>query len=239
MTFICKDHLNNYLNNIEYLGQGSQGVCYVDRERNIVVKIFHDYFDNEECGYSFDDIIKHNFVKNKTFIWATDVIIVDGNIVGCKMPYIQYKNLYETDPLRVNLDSFAKGILSAESDIKLLTEKNIRIFDIMYNILYKSGKFKVIDTMEYGNAPTQYEANRRGFDLEIMKFLVDNYFNYFVLQDTILSDMYLSHGVSGYEFLTALRHKISEYLGFEVTTLNQVKSLVRRIPTPKYERNIH
>lgn len=239
MNFKSEKQLKIYLNSLEFLGQGSQGVCYLDKTNNTVIKIFHEFFEEGITSYKKEDILKFSNVKNKTFIWATDVIIVDGNIVGCKMPYIQYKSLYETDPLRVNLNSFAKGILSAEIDIKLLTEKNIRIFDIMYNIFYKSGKFKVIDTMEYGNAPTQYEANRRGFDLEIMKFLVDNYFNYFVLQDTILSDMYLSHGVSGYEFLTALRHKISEYLGFEVTTLNQAKSLVRRIPTPKYERNIH
>lgn len=239
MIFINKEHLNTYLANITYLDQGSQGICYINKNKNIVIKIFHEYFEGEDCRYSFEEIMKLSGIKNTTFIWPTDVITLEGKIVGYVMPYIAYKSLCETDPLRINLKLFAKAILLAENDIKLLTSKNIRIFDIMYNILYRAGKFKVIDTIEYGEIPTEYETNRRGFDLEIMKFLVDNYFNYFVEKDKLLQDMYLSKDVSGYEFLTVFRDKLSEYMGFEVTKLSDAKSLVRRNPKSKYERNLY
>lgn len=146
MNFKSEKQLKTYLNSLEFIGQGSQGICYLDKTNNIV------------------------------------------------------------------------------------------IYDIMYNILYNNGTFKIIDTLEYSYGD-KVKDNMRGFNLEIMLFLVDNYFDDFVNKNSILKEMYLSDSVSCIEFIEALRYALSSYIGTKITRLNEAKKLIRRKEKPIYIRN--
>lgn len=152
------------------------------------------------------------------------------------MPYISARSLWEINPLLLNLDTLTKGIKNTLQDFEILSKNNIVIYDIMYNILYKNGIFKVIDTLDYSYG-VNVKDNMRGFNLEIMLFLVDNYFNDFVNKSPILKEMYLSNSVSCIEFIEALRYALSSYIGTKITRLNEAKKLIRRIEKPRYIRN--
>ena len=73
-----------------------------------------------------------------------------------------------------------EATIKAEKDVKTLTDNEVRLYDVRYNILYNNGKMYVIDTLEYGNRKVSYEENRMTIDDELMLFLVDNYFEEFV-----------------------------------------------------------
>ena len=236
MNFKSEKQLKIYLNSLEFLGQGSQGVCYLDKTNNTVIKIFHEFFEEGITSYKKEDILKFSNVKNKTFIWATDVIMLNDIVIGYTMPYISARSLWEINPLLLNLDTLTKGIKNTLQDFEILTKNNIVIYDIMYNILYKNGIFKVIDTLDYSYG-VNVKDNMRGFNLEIMLFLVDNYFNDFVNKSPILKEMYLSNSVSCIEFIEALRYALSSYIGTKITRLNEAKKLIRRIEKPRYIRN--
>ena len=236
MNFKSEKQLKIYLNSLEFLGQGSQGVCYLDKTNNTVIKIFHEFFEEGITSYKKEDILKFSNVKNKTFIWATDVIMLNDIVIGYTMPYISARSLWEINPLLLNLDTLTKGIKNTLQDFEILTKNNIVIYDIMYNILYKNGIFKVIDTLDYSYG-VNVKDNTRGFNLEIMLFLVDNYFNDFVNKSPILKEMYLSNSVSCIEFIEALRYALSSYIGTKITRLNEAKKLIRRKEKPIYIRN--
>lgn len=236
MNFKSEKQLKIYLNSLEFLGQGSQGVCYLDKTNNTVIKIFHEFFEEGITSYKKEDILKFSNVKNKTFIWATDVIVLNDIVIGYTMPYISARSLWEINPLLLNLDTLTKGIKNTLQDFEILSKNNIVIYDIMYNILYKNGIFKVIDTLDYSYG-VNVKDNMRGFNLEIMLFLVDNYFNDFVNKSPILKEMYLSNSVSCIEFIEALRYALSSYIGTKITRLNEAKKLIRRIEKPRYIRN--
>lgn len=236
MNFKSEKQLKIYLNSLEFLGQGSQGVCYLDKTNNTVIKIFHEFFEEGITSYKKEDILKFSNVKNKTFIWGTDVIMLNDIVIGYTMPYISARSLWEINPLLLNLDTLTKGIKNTLQDFEILTKNNIVIYDIMYNILYKNGIFKVIDTLDYSYG-VNVKDNMRGFNLEIMLFLVDNYFNDFVNKSPILKEMYLSNSVSCIEFIEALRYALSSYIGTKITRLNEAKKLIRRIEKPRYIRN--
>lgn len=227
MNFKSEKQLKIYLNSLEFLGQGSQGVCYLDKTNNTVIKIFHEFFEEGITSYKKEDILKFSNVKNKTFIWATDVIMLNDIVIGYTMPYISARSLWEINPLMLNLDTLLKGIKNATLDFNILSENNIVIYDIMYNILYNNGTFKIIDTLEYSYGD-KVKDNMRGFNLEIMLFLVDNYFDDFVNKNSILKEMYLSDSVSCIEFIEALRYALSSYIGTKITRLNEAKKLIRR-----------
>ena len=236
MNFKSEKQLKIYLNSLEFLGQGSQGACYLDKTNNTVIKIFHEFFEEGITSYKKEDILKFSNIKNKTFIWATDVTMLNDIVIGYTTPYISARSLWEINPLLLNLDTLTKGIKNTLQDFEILSKNNIVIYDIMYNILYKNGIFKVIDTLDYSYG-VNVKDNMRGFNLEIMLFLVDNYFNDFVNKSPILKEMYLSNSVSCIEFIEALRYALSSYIGTKITRLNEARKLIRRKEKPIYIRN--
>lgn len=229
MVFKDRNEFNRYINKLFYLGEGSQGKCYLDKDNNLVYKIFFDYyFDDDDCGYREEDIIKFSGIKNSTFIWPREVIFVGGLVVGYIMLYCNANNLYKIDPLNVNLKGLEGMIDSVYRDIDILTKNEVCLYDVRYNVLYNSKKIYIIDTLEYGYRKIDTIDNREQFDKEIMLFLVDSYFDDFVNSNKILKGMYMEYGVSSLDFLRVFRNSLSEYLDRDIVRLRDAKKLIKR-----------
>ena len=238
MKITNKDNFLNYLNSLKFLGVGSQGACYYDPKTNQVLKVFHIFFGDDYDDVISEDLTQFSNITNSTFIWPIKTIEYKSFVIGYTMKFVKYKSLYEINPLYVNLNSFAKAINKSYKDIELLTNNDIKIYDIMYNILYSKGKINVIDTMEYSKRNVTLKENSEGFNLELKYFLVDNLFNNFVNSNSFLKDLYDSKDANALELLNELKRKLSEYVGFEITMLNEVRMLTSKIDRPKYIREI-
>lgn len=239
IKFKNKQEFENYIKHLPCIGIGSQGVCYLDIKNNIVYKIFHSYFEEGLINeFSYDDIMKFSQIKNKTFIWPSNVIAINDLIVGYTLEYKKANNLYRQDPLMINLNQFENGITKALKDIKLLTNNDVIIYDIMYNILYTNANFYVIDTIEYVNQKTSYNNNSKGFNYEVKQFLVNGYFDHFIKENRILLQCYKDSNASALEFLKQFRKELSEYLDKPIITLQDAKKLVKKEVNNLYIRNI-
>lgn len=238
MKITNNDNFLNYLSSLRFLGVGSQGACYYDSKTNQVLKVFHIFFDNDYDYGIFEDLTQFSNITNSTFIWPIETIEYKSFVIGYTMKFVKSKSLYEINPLYVNLNSFANAINKSYKDIELLTNNDIKIYDIMYNILYSKGKINVIDTMEYSKRNVTLKENSEGFNLELKYFLVDNLFNNFVNSNSFLRDLYDSKDANALELLNELKRKLSEYVGFEITMLNEVRMLTSKIDRPKYIRKI-
>lgn len=238
MKITNNDNFLNYLSSLRFLGVGSQGACYYDSKTNQVLKVFHIFFDNDYDYGIFEDLTQFSNITNSTFIWPIETIEYKSFVIGYTMKFVKSKSLYEINPLYVNLNSFANAINKSYKDIELLTNNDIKIYDIMYNILYSKGKINVIDTMEYSKRNVTLKENSEGFNLELKYFLVDNLFNNFVNSNSFLRDLYDSKDANALELLNELKRKLSEYVGFEITMLNEVRMITSKIDRPKYIREI-
>ena len=238
MKITNKDNFLNYLNSLKFLGIGSQGACYYDPKTNQVLKVFHIFFDTDYDDVISEDLTQFNNITNSTFIWPIETIEYKSFVIGYTMKFVKSKSLYEINPLYVNLNSFANAINKSYKDIELLTNNDIKIYDIMYNILYSKGKINVIDTMEYSKRNVTLKENSEGFNLELKYFLVDNLFNNFVNSNSFLRDLYDSKDANALELLNELKRKLSEYVGFEITMLYKVSILSSEIDIPIYIREI-
>ena len=237
VSFNNKNNFDLYLKRLFFLGMGSQGICYLDKKNKIVYKIFHGYFDDEDEGYTADDILKFSGIRNNTFIWPSDVVYANGRIIGYTMPYVSSVNLCNTDLLSTNLNLLEKAIDKSYCDIEILTKNNVCLYDVMYNILYSNGKINVIDSMEYNFGNASLKENMAAFDAEIKYFLVDNYFDEFVNNDILLREMYHDKkNVTSLEFLRMFRNKLSEYIGTDIDKLEKAKKLVMKLDDPYYIR---
>ena len=237
VSFNNKNNFDLYLKRLFFLGMGSQGMCYLDKKNKIVYKIFHGYFDDEDEGYTADEILKFSGIRNNTFIWPSDVVYANGRIIGYTMPYVSSVNLCNTDLLSTNLNLLEKAIDKSYCDIEILTKNNVCLYDVMYNILYSNGKINVIDSMEYNFGNASLKENMAAFDAEIRYFLVDNYFDEFVNNDILLREMYHDkQNVTSLEFLRMFRNKLSEYIGTDIDKLEKAKKLVMKLDDPYYIR---
>lgn len=237
VSFNNKNNFDLYLKRLFFLGMGSQGICYLDKKNKIVYKIFHGYFDDEDEGYTADDILKFSGIRNNTFIWPSDVVYANGRIIGYTMPYVSSVNLCDTDLLSTNLNLLEKAIDKSYCDIEILTKYNVCLYDVMYNILYSNGKINVIDSIEYNFGNASLKENMAAFDAEIKYFLVDNYFDEFVNNDILLREMYHDKkNVTSLEFLRMFRNKLSEYIGTDIDKLEKAKKLVMKLDDPYYIR---
>lgn len=225
---ISRRQLDKLLYKLSYLGAGSQGSCYVDKSNDLVYKVFHTYTEKENSMYTMGDILKFSDVVNDTYKFPKDVIMVDGIVEGYTLEYFKGHDLCQMNPFRIDLDNFENLISKVYKDIEIISDKGVCTYDVLYNIMYSKDALAIVDTLEYSKNSDVYVDNRYNFDIGINSFLVDGFFNHFVLSDTMLKEMYISKDVSSLEFLKMFRTKISEYLGHEITYLEEAKCLVRR-----------
>lgn len=239
MEFKNTCELQDIIIKMRYIGMGSQATCYLDVKNQIVYKIFHSYLEDVFPNqYSIYDIMRFSDIKNKTFIWPTDVILVDKKIEGYILPYKKANNLCFTDPLAIDLNQFEIGIYKALKDIKLLTENNVAIDDIMYNILYSNSNFYVIDTIGYSKEKVSYKNNVKGFDYELKHFLTDGFFDDFIKVNRLLLEQYKDNEASALMFLKTLKEQLSQYLDKKIITLGDAKKLVKKNINHLYFREI-
>ena len=239
MNFISRESFNNYLKTLKFIGQGSQGMCFLRESDRTVIKVFNEYFDNEKCGYSEEFLLRFSGIKNDTFLWPKDVILVDREVVGYTSSYRKANNLCDINPLSVNLDSLEKAVNKTEKDVKIVTDNGVKLYDVRYNILYNMGRMYVIDTLEYSDRSVSFRENMRNIDEEVMLFLVDGFFNDFVNNDRILKEMYRDKDVSSVLFLKEFRKKLGEYIGREIIKLDTCKGIVKRRGSKAYIRGIN
>jgi len=227
------------------IGVGSLGLCYLNIKNNKVYKIFHQFFDDEydyDAIYKKEEILKFSNIVNDTFVWAKDVIIVDNNIVGYISDYVSAKPLYHINPLEVNLDHFTNSVCEVEKDIKIISDNGICTYDVIYNTLYGKKGIFVVDHDEYSYSDLDslelFDKNTDRFNYGIMLFLVDNYFDEFVNSYKELKEMYCSNGININEFIILFRKYLNEYVGHEITKLNEASGCLNKgkIRKKRYER---
>lgn len=228
MNFVSDNQLYQFLKEpqIKLLDSGSQGQCYHDRSNNRVYKIFNVFFDVEdEIDYNSEDILKFSKVLNSTYIWASDVITVNNEVVGYVTPYIKGVNLCRINPLNIDMVKLIRNLENVYKDNITISQNGIVAYDVMYNILYGKKGINIIDTDDYNfnYFGRSYEEilkiNNRNINYAFKVFLVDNYFDEFINQFNELREMYNDLDLKSTIFILELHRKLSEYLGLEIVGL--------------------
>lgn len=244
MKFRNKEVMDIILNNLEEIGRGSQGICYLNKKTNEVYKIFHQTIDcdpDEYINYTKGELLRFSDVKNKTFMWASDIIYLEDEIIGYITKYVKAKSLYKINPLKINLDKFINSIKQVKKDIKIISENGVRTYDLMYNILY-GNKMYVTDFDEFSYSdkdPALLEnINNKNFNYELYYFLVDGYFDEFINDYKILRKLYQDKEEDILIFINLLRRYLSEYIGKEINSLNEAKDSFnkRKLKNYTYQR---
>lgn len=177
-----------------------------------------------------EDILKFSHIKNDLIIFPLDVISLNEEVIGEISRYVKGRNLYQLNPLTVNLDRLIKLCELALKELTLITRENVTIYDTVYNTLLGEQLY-LIDTTEYTWSKEPFtenlKANIKGFNISIMLFLISGIFDEVISSNKILNEMYQTKGedISIIEFIKELKKYLSEILGIEVKTLASARML--------------
>ncbi len=232
MIFNTKEELNLFIKKLIYIGEGTQGKCYLDKNNLLVYKFFWHCFLEDEFDLSYfseDDILKFSHLKANTIIFPKEVIYLDKEVIGYTTRYRNAPNLYKLNPLNLSLDRLTKLIEIALKEIIYLSKKGVCMYDVLYNVLL-GRKIYIIDTLEYtlrsGNYADILRHNLKAFNIEIMSFLIDGIFDGVINNNKSLNDMYHHKDlVSLIDFINELRSYLSKILAKDITYLKEAKSL--------------
>ncbi len=230
MVFHTKQELEEKFQALSYLNQGSQGICFKSKD-NLVYKLYHSYFDSDFEGiYVKKEILQFKNIKLNTFVFPKDVIMLKKQVIGDITEYKNARNLYQHNPLNINLDHLSKLIYLAKKDIVSLSKQGVLCCDMMYNILLGYHLY-IIDTLEYCFTDLPFrdilEINLKAFNLEIMYFLVDGLFFDIIRSNPRLNKMYNNKGrdMDILEFIKEFKDTLAKIKGYEITYLREALDL--------------
>lgn len=243
MNFNSELALKKYLEKCKEIGFGAQGVVYRDKKQTI--KVFHQFFDKYEDDYVWkkEDILKFGNFQNETYIFPLDILSIENEIIGEISKYVTGNNLDKINPLSIDIDIFIKAVSNCLIDIRKISEHQIVSYDTVYNTMYNGKKIYIIDTTEYTHVDFPIneilQINQNNFNMAIMYFLIDSYFDEFIENDKLLNEMYMNKDINILEFLKMYKSKLSEAVGYEIIKLQEAKKCTnKRVRKPKYIRSI-
>lgn len=240
MEFRNREELNNFLNTLKYVGEGIQGQSLLDKKTNQVYKIFsEEELEGADYGYTYNDVMGLSHIKNDTFIWPNDVIMIDDLVAGYTHSYFEGENFCDfNDPFGVNLDNLSYAVARANEDIKLLSRRKVEINDLLYNLMFDGKRIKVIDTFEFRKGDITYLENVEDLNNEIKMFLVDGYFENIVLDNKRLYKTYYDNSISALTFLKLFRKYLEKIKNQEIKYLSDARDLANTdFGEGRYRRN--
>lgn len=251
MIFKSREDVFEYLNDISKVrvlslgfngySIGSQGQTFYDKNLHKVVKIYLQFLENEKeyyVPYEEEKVMQFKEARNDTFYFPEEIVKLNDEVIGYITRMAPGRNIDHVDPLNVNLDEITKASAIALDDVKKMSKFNIQTYDVLYNIMYGSGKVSVIDTDDYAistnSVEVTIEKNVNIFNQAIMLFLIDGYFDEFVSSNKLLKEMCCSKDINLHDFLVSFKKHLSEQLDKEVVILNDAKTLINK---RRYEPN--
>lgn len=235
MVINNKEKFARYLESLKFLGLGSEGTAYYDKDKKMVLKIYHDCFLEEfkECNYiTQEEVMKFKNIVNKTYIFPQEEIIYNDYVIGYLTSYQQGKTIDEINPLKIDINNFINAVLKVDDDIKIISRNSILTFDVIYNTMYGKKKISIIDPTEYCYKNNNYDKllqeNRKNFNTGIMLFLIDSYFNEFIESSKELSDLYKDRKINIKHFLLTFKRYLNEYMDKDIKRLSEATKAMNK-----------
>lgn len=189
-NFKCEWEVKLFIqsHSLRLIGSGSEGSCYVGRDKKI-----YKYLDfDTKSSYIIDEIITEDEIKLPSFAFPDELYVVKDRLRGYRTERVP-KDLFSSDRIfdlenivDIDFAAVAKAYKDMLEDIKLLSEENVLIYDLPFNLMFDGTKFTAIDTCGYkkvGFNPLQ--ENIRSLNLAMEHLFKLWFSNHKELEETI------------------------------------------------------
>lgn len=187
INFKSEQELEIYLKSrkLQEIGDGSEGVCFKSKVDNLAYKIFDAYGEQgiEYGEYNIEDIITEADIKLESFIFPKTLLAINNQFKGYTSIFVENNQLdfeyIEDNFYNLNINKLIKAYARILKDVIKLSEKNIVIYDLIYNLLFDGERLYAIDTCGYykSKETNVLEQNIRILNMAIITMFED-YFNF-------------------------------------------------------------
>lgn len=240
MNFSSITEAKKTLSKLKSLGIGAQGESFYNPSTNEVYKIFHDYdLPEDYIEWSKDEILQFSEIQNQTYLFPKEIITLNSITIGYITKYVKGTDLCNLSPFTIDLNFLMEAIEEALKDVYIISSKGVYTYDVMYNIMLGK-RIYIIDSLDYSlrdiDRKELHRHNLHFFNMSILEFLVNNYFEEIISKNKLLNEMYNSNGldISIIEFIQCLKNYLSELIGEEITNLGEAKKLTNKHTKPKH-----
>ena len=159
------------------IGSGSEGICYSGKD-GYAYKVFGEDGPFRKNTYKVEDIVKESDFKNKEFehfAFPIDIYKVGDTIRSYKTVQFVGEDLFRTENTCdietidcINFKKLSKAYKAMVKEVFMLSEENIKIYDIGCNIMFDGDDMLGIDTFGYvKNQPNVEMRNLRTYNYAI------------------------------------------------------------------------
>ena len=139
---------------LTYLNEGSEAKCYVSNVDNLVYKnLLEDTYIRKL--YSSDQVITKEQVNLPSFAFPIDLHTHQSIVWGYSSEFIspdlfsEKSTISRTKFLKINFNHLRKALELLQKDTEKISEENILIDDLAFNLLYTGKRLIAIDTLSY------------------------------------------------------------------------------------------
>ena len=157
-------------NSVIFIGEGSEGKCFLGKDGDVYKDLTEGYYVE---NYDIDEIITEEDILLDSFNFPKTLFVIDDQLVGYTARYFD-NDIFGNNNLglpkieQIDFDKLLEARFKMIEDIRILTENQIGIFDLSYNLLFDGEKLVGVDTLGYYRDPCiTFEQNIGNLDTAI------------------------------------------------------------------------
>lgn len=236
LRFKTYEDLNRFLTKLTCIGKGTQGKCYLYKNR-WTLKIFHSNINAREF-LQFADVGIESFSFVKYYIYVGD------RVVGVIAPFIKGQNIKEHELALEKITTVARASSTLESDVEQISYLSIQAWDVLAeNVIYSNGKLGIIDTIKFYYVKKDNNVLPANIN-EVMLPIIDSSLGitYASTLDPLKIRCFLEETHSRYkdyykdtfllqsprELLLGIKDELEEYLGHKIERFSDAEEPLKR-----------
>ena len=142
------------------LGSGTEGECFLSGSAGFAYKIFYNYHEKfMRTMYYVDEVITAKDIELKNFFLPEELYTIKNRLIAYKNKNAGF-NIFDSRSIyEVDLDRMVRSYYDILGDVEKLSGENIKIYDLMRNLIFNGKDFIGIDTCSYtrvGDNPFKY-----------------------------------------------------------------------------------
>lgn len=154
-TFSDKEEFGRFLDCLELVEELKRGSCYLSSLDNKVYKILISDFNGSEV-YNYlvgiNDVISTWDIDLKYFALPQEIYVCKDKVIGYNLKFV-CSDLFDKNNIelfkRINFDKLLRAYFKMLSEVSKMSDRNIKINNLAYNLMFTGEELIGIDTLGY------------------------------------------------------------------------------------------
>ena len=230
MYFQSEEYLKCFIKNLQFIGLGSEGICYKIDKTTIFKHLCGPNYEQR----SKEEILQFKDINIPNYVFAQNVVYLKKEIIGILMQYINGENLEIHKLYKIRIVNLIKAFDDLIVATRKLSNLGIGVFDVCsVNVIYSNIRLYLIDTMNYSRVDIDseklFKENMARIVWNIHSAIIPYKVIKFIYSIPELKDFKDDKELLSNPsyFLRILLKELNSYIGYEIKTLEEASKKLK------------